>query len=357
MKKTAVIMAGGRGERFFPLSSPSKPKQFLSIGTADNRTLIQEAAHRVLPLVDADDIFVVTNENYLELVREQLPEIPVRNILCEPVGRNTAPCIGLAAAVIQKRYGDAVMFVLSSDHVIREPEKFVQSLEMAAQIAEDGGCLVTLGITPSYPETGYGYIKVKGMRAEKFVEKPCIEDAEKYFASGDYLWNSGMFVWKTSVILDNFREFLPDMYSGLSKIGGSVDTPEWDSTLSETFKGFGSVSIDYGIMEKAKNIYTVAGDFGWSDVGSWKSAAELYPADGDGNRFGENVIAVGTQDCAVFDGENGIAGKECGISGNKKRIALVGVKNLVVVDTPDALLICDRDCAQDVKKIAEKLGK
>ena len=209
MKITAVIMAGGRGERFWPKSRNNRPKQFLSL-TSDGETMIQKTVKRLSPLVSAEDIFIVTNAAYADLVNDQLPDVPRENILCEPCARNTAPCIAFAAAIIQKKYGDAMMLVLPSDHLIGYENIYIKTLQTAIRTAEEGNNLVTIGITPAYPETGYGYINFgkeagDAYEVERFVEKPDLPTAKKYLASGKYLWNSGMFVWKASAIMYNRR--------------------------------------------------------------------------------------------------------------------------------------------------------
>ena len=258
MKVTAVIMAGGRGERFWPKSRGNYPKQFLSL-TKDGETMIQKTVKRLLPMVAMDDVFVVTNVSYAALVKEQLPQLPEENILLEPCARNTAPCIGLAAAVIRKKYGEAMMLVLPSDHLIRYEEMYVDTLRQAVAVAEKDQNLVTIGITPTYPETGYGYINFErdtdlGMagvyRVERFVEKPDLETAKQYLASHRYLWNSGMFVWKASSILANLESLMPDIYAGLERIEAAVGTAEFPSVLETEYHAFRSESIDFGVMEK-----------------------------------------------------------------------------------------------------------
>ena len=345
MKRTALIMAGGRGERFWPKSRKTLPKQFLSL-TGDGKTMIQLTVERILPLVEMDDIYIVTNKDYRQLVREQLPEIPERNILCEPVGRNTAPCIGLGAMHINQKYDDAVMMVLPSDHLIKQKKLFVDILGQACEIAEEDGNIVTVGITPSYPETGYGYIKFltekkKGsaFKVEKFVEKPNMEKAKEYLASGDYLWNSGMFMWKVSTILNKMQTLLPQIYQKLTQIGEAIGTPEEDKVLQQVFPTVESISVDYGILEKTDSIYTLPGDFGWDDVGSWLAVSRVRGTDENNNVLTGNVLAVDTTDCVV--------------EAQEKLIATVGLKNLVVVDTKDAMLICEKEKANDIKKVLE----
>lgn len=349
MKTTAVIMAGGRGERFWPKSRNSFPKQFLSL-TKDGETMIQKTVNRLLPMVAMEDIFVVTNVSYATLVQQQLPKLPAENILLEPCGRNTAPCIGLAAAVIRKKYGETMMLVLPSDHLIRYEDMYVDTLRQAVAVAEHDANLVTIGITPAYPETGYGYIKFQrdtdlGMpgvyRVERFVEKPDLDTAKEYLASHRYLWNSGMFVWKTSAILANIESLMPDIYAGLTRIEAAVGTKEYEQVLDTEYQAFRSESIDFGVMEKADDIYTLPGSFGWDDVGNWLAVERINSTNELGNYIEGDVITIGT--------------KTSTICGGSRLIAAVGVENLIVVDTDDAVLICAKDSTQDVKKVIENL--
>lgn len=347
MKKTALIMAGGRGERFWPKSRMNLPKQFLSL-TGDGKTMIQLTVERILPMVDMQDIFIATNESYRHLVQEQLPDLPAENILCEPVGRNTAPCIGLGAEHIAKKYGDALMMVLPSDHLIKYEPIFRQALEDACSVAEQGDNLVTLGITPDEPETGYGYIKFiptsrlqRAYAVERFVEKPNLEKAKEYLASQEYLWNSGMFIWKVSTILNNIKAYLPDMYEALEIIKEAIGTEKQEEVLKEIFVTMESVSVDYGIMEKAQNIYTLAGTFGWDDVGSWLAVGRIQKTNEFGNVVTGSVVSVNTRNCII--------------QGGSKLIATVGLTDIVVVDTEDALLICNKDNAGEIKKVLESL--
>ncbi len=346
MKKTALIMAGGLGERFWPRSRKVLPKQFLSLSD-DGKTMIQLTVERVRPLVDPADIYIVTNRDYRHLVLEQIPDIPEANILCEPVGRNTAPCIGLGAVHMEKKYGDAVMIVLPSDHMIQYESIFLSALEDACAIAEQGP-LVTLGITPDSPETGYGYIKFQPERTlgrafavEQFVEKPDQETAKGYLASEQYLWNSGMFVWKISTILANLKQHLPDTMSGLRAIQAAIGTREEQAVLEREFQAFKSESVDYGVMEKAKNICVLSCSFGWDDVGSWLAVDRMKKSNEFGNVVNGNVVAVDTRATIIQGGD--------------KLIAAVGLENMIVVDTPDALLICEKDHAGDIKKVLDHL--
>jgi len=349
MKVTAVIMAGGKGERFWPKSRMHMPKQFLSL-TSDGKTMIQLTVDRIKPLIDIEDIFVVTNKDYKALVLEQLSDLPEENIFLEPVAKNTAPCIGLAAVYIKNKYEDAMMVVLPSDHLIKYNELFIDTLKDAIKLAKEESYMATIGITPSYPEIGYGYIhfgaKKEGVSGNayevlNFVEKPDIETAKEYLASGKYLWNSGMFVWKASTILDNFHKLLPEVYKGLIKIYEAIGTEEADAVLEQEFVAFKPESIDYGIMEKAENIYTFPGNFGWDDVGSWITLERINKSNEKGNIVMGNVITI--------DSKNSI------IQAQDKLIATVGIKNLIIVDTQDALLICAKHSTQDVKKVLENL--
>ena len=318
MKKTALIMAGGRGERFWPKSRKNLPKQFLSL-TGDGKTMIQLTVERILPLVDMEDIYIATNRDYKSLVLEQLPELPEENILCEPIGRNTAPCIGLGAIHISRKYEDAIMMVLPSDHLIKYNQMFVNTLKDACEVAEKGPNLVTIGITPDYPETGYGYIKFipdqmdgHAYAVDRFVEKPSLEVAKEYLATEQYLWNKA-----------------------------SIGTDDAESILESTFTAFPSESIDYGIMEKAKNIYILPGAFGWDDVGSWLAVGRIRKSNEQGNVVKGNIITVNTKNCIIEGGD--------------KLIATVGLEDLIIVDTPDATLICEKNSAGDIKKVLENL--
>jgi len=347
MKKTALIMAGGRGERFWPKSRKSMPKQFLSL-TNDGKTMIQLTVERISLLVELEDVYVATNQEYKKLVLEQLPGIPEKNILCEPVGRNTAPCIGLGAMHINKKYDEALMLVLPSDHLIKFNKMFLAVLQDACEVAEQGQNLVTLGITPTYPETGYGYIKFdsremvgRSYKVDCFVEKPSLEVAKEYLTTEEYLWNSGMFVWKISSILNNLKKLMPDMYQGLHLIQEAIGTDSEEAVLEEEFQQFAPISIDYGIMEKADHIYTVPGAFGWDDVGSWLAVERITKTNEFGNIVSGNIITVNTHNCII--------------QGDKKLIATVGLEDMVIVDTEDATLVCAKDHAGDIKKVLENL--
>ena len=345
MKITAVIMAGGRGERFWPKSRNSCPKQFLSL-TSDGETMIRKTVNRLRPMVEAEDIFIVTNAAYKDLVKDQLPEVPEENILAEPCARNTAPCIAFAAAVIGRKYDDAIMLVLPSDHLIGYEDIYISTLKKAVAVAEEGKNLVTIGITPTYPETGYGYINFgkeagSAYEVERFVEKPDLATAKKYLASGKYLWNSGMFVWKISSIMTDLKEFMPDIYEGSLRIGESFGTDKFTETLVKEFTAFTSESIDFGIMEKASNIFTIPGSFGWDDVGSWLAVERINETDDDKNYVDGDVITVDSQRTTIC--------------GGKRLVAAIGTRDIIIVDTDDVLLVCSKNSTQDVKKAIAQL--
>mgnify|MGYP000884547440 FL=1 len=347
---SVVIMAGGKGERFWPKSRINLPKQFLSL-TDDGKSMIQHTVERVKNLVDIENIYVVTNEMYKNLVSEHIPDIPEANIIIEPAAKNTAPCIGLAAVHIAKKDINSKMIILPSDHLIKFNEIFIDTLKIALDVVEKGDNLATIGITPNYPETGYGYINfTKGESFKdstniyevlRFVEKPNLEKAKEYLTSGQYLWNSGMFVWKASTILKNFKEYLPEIYEGLQKIGKSINTGKYEEVLKKEFLNLPSESIDYGIMEKAKNIYVIPGNFGWDDVGSWLSLERINKTNQDGNVITGNVISIKTKNTII--------------QGSDKLIATIGLEDIVVVDTDDVTLICHKNNTQEVKEVINNL--
>lgn len=347
MKVTALIMAGGKGERFWPRSRVDRPKQFIDISGC-GRTMIQLTVDRILPMVAMEDIYIATNESYKALVKEQLPDIPEENILCEPVGRNTAPCIGLGAVYMLKKNEDAVMMVLASDHLIKYEDIFREVMKEAAAIAEEGKNIVTIGITPDCPETGYGYIKkevgtTKGNAnaVDCFVEKPDRETAMEYLRSGDYFWNSGMFVWKASTVMSSMKEYMPDIYEHLAKISDKIGTADEKAVLCEEFTAMRSESVDYGIMEKASDIYVLPGQFGWDDVGSWLAVGRIKGTDEGGNTVTGNVVTVNSKDCII--------------EAQDKLIATVGLEGIVIVDTEDVTLVGDKVHMGEIKQVLEKL--
>ena len=347
----AVIMAGGRGARFWPRSREKRPKHLLDI--LSDRTIIQETADRIKPLIKPEKILVVTGRKHARELMRQLPEIPAANIIIEPVGRNTAACIGLAAIHIRKRVKDDVMVVLPSDHAIGDPQKYRAVISAAARKASQNNALITIGIKPAGPHTGFGYLeggdsleRVGGeevLRVKSIREKPDSALARKFLKSGNFYWNSGMFIWKASTILSEIEQHLPQLHAGLMTISDSLGTASESKTVSRVYMRQASISIDYGVMEKAKNVFVIPAEFGWSDVGSWDALWDISAKDENGNATTGKAGAIfeGTRDSLVYS--------------PKKLVALVGMKDVIVVETKDALLICKRGQSQDVKKIVDAL--
>jgi len=278
----AVIMAGGRGERLWPLSTPQRPKQFLNL--FGEHTMLQQTVDRVLPLVSIENVYVMTAAEHVPLVKEQLPEVPDENIVGEPVGRGTAPCVGLATLLIQQRDPEGVVLALAADHVIKEEVVFRELLQTAIEIAAQGTHLLTFGISPTRPETGYGYIhapKAWGGAAEvlkvsRFTEKPDSETAERFLKEGTYYWNSGMFVWRVDTILEEIRQFLPELHGVLEELRSHIGTASFQEKLETTYADLAKVSVDHGVMEKStRTLLIPAGKIDWSDIGGWEALREL----------------------------------------------------------------------------------
>lgn len=345
MKIFGVIMAGGGGTRFWPLSRKETPKQLLNLSGKD--VMINETVERISLIAKKEDIFIVTNSSQIAKMKEVIGGgILDGHILAEPSARNTAACIGYAAIKIMHDYGDGIMLVTPSDAYIRDVKEYAKTLKTAVLHAENTSDLITVGITPTFPATGYGYIRFKNTDETvkdvlSFVEKPDRATAERYITSGEYVWNSGVFVWKASAILEKFKEFLPDIYCELEKISSSLGSDGEEKTINAVYPQIRSVSVDYGIMEKADNIKVVAGDFGWNDVGSWDMLGVLHASDAEGN--------VATGDALLIDAKDSI------VYSSGRLIAAVGVDNLVIVETPDAVLVMPKDRAQDVKRAVEIL--
>src|SRR5699024_1055215 len=351
----AVIMAGGSGTRFWPQSTKEHPKQFLTL--FGDRTMLQTTVDRIAQLIPAERIWVITNDRYVDLVRQQLPDIPSSNVVGEVVAKNTAPCVGLAAALIQKQDNEATMVVLPADHQIEDTSSFLSILKTADAKARAGDNLVTIGIQPSRPETGYGYIEFEkesagiyeGREVKKvmqFREKPNAGAAQAFFESGHFLWNSGMFIWSVETILRQFRNYQPESYEQLALLEDSLSEKDAAKAAIDTFDlACPSISIDYGIMEPSKDVFVVPGSFGWNDVGSWKAVYELRSKDEAGN-----VIET---DTAALTGSS----KNLIQSNSGKMIALVGVEGLAVVETDDAILVCNINEAQGVKQIVNQLDE
>ena len=342
-------MAGGVGTRFWPLSTKEKPKQFLNI--LGERSMIQQTVERIKPLINYKDIFIVTNREQIKLVIEHLPQIPEENVIAEPIGRNTAACIGLGAIILEQKYpSDEAMLVLPADHFIGKPEKLLDIVSFASQFAKETGSLITFGIKPTFPSTGYGYIEFgeeiqKGSiliySVKQFKEKPDLKEAEQFIESGHFAWNSGMFLWRIDSILDAVKNLMPELYLSLNEIKSAWETDP--KKANEYYSRLRSVPVDIGIMERADNGVVVPINIDWNDIGSWQAVYDMVPKDENGNYFTGNIISLNSEDNYVLS-EN-----------EKKVIGLVGVENLIVVNTKDALLICKKENAQDVKKIVEML--
>jgi len=358
----ASILAGGSGTRLWPLSTQETPKQFLRL--MSERTMLQETVERVAPFVVPDALYVVTFERYRQAVAEQLPALPADHILAEPMGRGTAASIGLAATLIAAREPTAIMGTFSADAAITDVEGFRRALAFAEQIAREG-YLVTLGSTPTYPETGYGYIQagaplvqsgdLTAYAVSRFVEKPKREVAEEYLRAGHYSWNSGIFIWRVDRILEEIRRYLPQVASVLDEIGvaarqtGGRMTAEVERVMHHAWQRLTeNITIDFGIMERADRIAVVPISVGWNDIGSWAQVATLHPGDDAGNAVvgmsTEQHLYIKTGDTLIF-------------STTGRPVATAGVEGLVIVDTPDGLLVCTKENAQLVKELAEQAMK
>jgi len=344
-----VIMAGGSGTRFWPLSRKERPKQLLAITGA--KTMVRETAERVAPLTPFARQWVVCGALHEKSVRTELPELPASHILVEPTGRNTAPCIGLACVHALREDPEAVLCVLPSDAFIRDGARFCDALQ-AASASAGKGRITTLGIQPARPETGYGYIHMGDVvekagalevrQVSRFVEKPNRATAEQYLADGKYLWNAGIFVFKAQQMMDAISKHLPELHAGLMKLDGALANGSYDKVVKDLYPVLPSVSIDYGVMEKETGLAVVPSSFGWSDVGSFAALPEVLPLDDKGN------VVRGT--ALLKDASNNVVDARAG-----RMVVAVGVQDLIVVDTKDAVLVIPRDRAQDIGKLLEQL--
>lgn len=344
-----VVLAGGSGTRFWPLSREEYPKQLLKI--FGNQTLIQATLSRISDLIPSDRIYIVTNPSQAEQIKFQLdPVFGEPRFISEPIGRNTAAAIALAAIHLRKKFEDGVMVVLSADHFIRQPQAFLEALRLGEKLAHEG-YLVTLGAKPTRPETGYGYIQrgkpfagqMSAAAVERFVEKPSRETAEQYLKRDDYFWNTGIFLWKASTILAEIKRFLPELAEGLKEFDQKIGTEQEAETLQRIYPALPSISVDYAVLEKSDRLAVIPADMGWEDVGSWSALDEVIERDVDGNILTGNVVNIDSQNSIIY--------------GNKRVVAVVGLKDIVVADTDDATLICAKDKAQEVKKVVEALKK
>ncbi len=363
---TALVMAGGEGKRFWPLSTKDKPKQFLSL--VGKKSLLRQTVDRVLPLIPIEKVYIVTVEQYAQETLSHVPELPESNLILEPEGKNTAPCLAYGMLTIEKRHAESTAVVLPADHAILDGEAFRQVLVFAFEVAQmellDSGWspLITLGVTPTMPETGYGYIKksnkkvassdlFKAFKVGEFTEKPDFNTAAEFLKEGSYYWNSGIFIWKTSSILSAFSKLLPSWHGYFDGVSIAIGTSSEQKAVSQFYTDIDSGSIDKLILERSPNTVVIPISFPWSDLGNWK-ALDLFLRREDGKNIirGES-ISIESSGCSVF-------GQACPQASSGKRIiALVGVENLVVVDTKDAVLILNKDSSQQVKKVVEELDK
>jgi mannose-1-phosphate guanylyltransferase len=348
----AVILAGGRGERFWPWSRQDRPKQLLPIAGA--KTLLEETVERIVPAIPRERILLVTGRKLAGIISQQWPQLGDVGIIAEPAGRNTAAAIGLAAVQLHQENPEAVMAVLSADHQIQPQEGFLASLALAAEWAQKENWLVTFGIPPTRAETGYGYIELgeklqQGAggalhTVKKFKEKPTRVVAQQFYLDRNHLWNSGMFVWKAKTILEAMAAHMPDLYEGLEKVAGAKQGPQREKVIAQVYERLPSVSIDYGIMEKAENVVVLRCEFRWDDVGTWSALKRVHKPDGDGNVIIGDALAVDSYECILASEGQGL-------------IATMGVSDLIVARIGDCVMVAHVSRAQEMRKLVEKLGE
>ncbi|MBM3915868.1 MAG: mannose-1-phosphate guanylyltransferase [Sphingomonadales bacterium] len=346
-----AIMAGGIGSRFWPMSRSRYPKQFLDI-LGLGRTLIQQSYDRYSQVVPPENVFVVTSAEYVSIVKEQLPDLPAENILAEPSRKNTAACIAYIAFKLQTINPDAVMIAAPADHLVTETTKFVTTAQTALQFVEQNNALVTIGIKPSHPNTGYGYIQhemtavaPEVFNVKTFTEKPSEEIARAFIASGDFLWNAGIFTWKVSDILGALEKHLSEVFEVFAAERSHFNTVGEQKAIEKIYPLCTNTSIDVGVMEKASNVYVIPADFGWSDLGTWNSAWDNMEKDYFGNAVvGKQVMVVDANNCVVHVPDN-------------KLVLLQGLRDYIIVDTPDALLICKKEKEQQIKEYVAEVKR
>jgi len=346
-----AIMAGGIGSRFWPMSRTNLPKQFLDIlGTG--KTLIQQTYERYSKVVPKENIFIVTSSEYISIVQEQLQGILPENIVAEPSRKNTAPCIAYIAFKLFKKDPDALMIAAPADNLILETEEFIKTANKAFAFVDHINALVTIGIKPTYPNTGYGYIQHDSIEAapdvykvKTFTEKPTLELAQTFISSGDFLWNAGIFTWKVKNILTALEKYLPEIYEAFAAEQDKFNTPDEKAAIEEIYPQCTTISIDFGVMEKAENVYLIPASFSWSDLGTWNSAWENKEKDYFGNAVvGNNVMVVDAKNCVVHVPDN-------------KLVLLQGLENYIIVDTKDVLLICKKDKEQEIKEYVAEVRR
>jgi mannose-1-phosphate guanylyltransferase len=359
-ERFVIIMAGGRGERFWPVSREKMPKQLIAL--LGKRSFLQQAVDRVLPLVPLDNILIITNAAQAAAVRKQLPKLPARNVIGEPVGRDTCAAVALGAAIAGQRSTSAVMAVLPADHVIPEEKKFQQVLADSFDLAGRGQVMVTIGIKPTEPATGYGYIRVGPVlpapqgakpyktaffKAEQFVEKPNFDRALEYVTSGHYRWNAGMFVWSFVTITQGLEKHQPELAAACQRWFKDAGTPRLGKVLAREYPGLQKISIDYALMEHAQNVVVADGAFEWDDLGSWNALGRHLKADAEGNCAAADFIHVDAARNIIFDAR----------TKNRTPIAVVGLRDAILVQTDDAVLLAHRSQAQKVKDLVRKLAE
>jgi mannose-1-phosphate guanylyltransferase len=344
----AVIMAGGSGERFWPLSTPARPKQFLRL--IGEKSLLRMTVERITPLVPIDRQVVIAGRQHAVRVEEELPELPPGNVILEPVGRNTAACIGLASLFIERRNPEAITVTLPADHHIPETAAFLEAVEKAVYVARDAEVAVTIGVKPDRPEIGFGYMQIGSVAAPdvyhvlRFHEKPDAEVAQQYCSGEDYFWNTGIFVWRNRIVQRLIEKHLSDHWSKLEHIRRAMGTAGYEQILAEIYPSVEKISIDHGVLEKAPDIQMVRGRFGWDDLGSWTSLGRILSRNRDGNVVSGRHVGLGTSECIIYAKEG-------------KVIATVGLRDLIIADTTHGLLICPKSRAQDLKELLRLIGR
>ncbi len=346
-----VIMCGGSGSRFWPKSRKMYPKQFLN--TVGEKTMIQLTVDRISKFIPLENVYMVTNKAYINTIREQVPQILEENLIIEPMIKETAACIGYSAVKLLAKDPEAVMIVLPSDHYIQDEEKFMETLEQGLNIACSDSCLVTMGIRPTRPETAYGYIEtgkridgswsIPTYKIKRFTEKPNREKAQEFIDKGTYLWNSGMFIWKATVLLKQYKKFLTDMYQCLKRMSDHLGTPEEARIVEEEYDKIDGISIDYGILEKTWDVYVMECSFYWDDIGNWTALERYMTTDENGNSVKGRYTVLDTHNCILY--------------GDKRLVAALGVEDLIIVETDDVVLVCKKDRDQDIKLLIKELQK
>jgi len=346
-----IIMAGGSGTRFWPKSREEKPKQFLSIFS--RKSLLQSTVARFESILPEENIFIIARESQRDIIQSQLPRLNEKNIILEPIGRDTGPCIGLATMMIHERDPNAVVIVTPADHLIRKKASFFKTVKAAEKLAERREGIITIGIIPDRPATGFGYVQIDGevetiddvtfFRVKTFAEKPNLATAQRFIESGDFFWNSGMFVFRSSFLMEAIEKHLPDLHDGLMEIRQALNRDNVSGVISRVYHQLKGISIDYGIMEKEKNVFLAKGKFVWNDLGNWEQVYRLSRKDNKGNVMHGNVVALDTANSFI--------------STSKGVVAVVGLEDVIVVHEAGAILVCRRDCAEEVKNVLSRLKR